>query len=130
MKQRKFEIYKDLIPIYKYGDKYLVKLINDIPNDGSLIQDSMVVLVKSDGTYNPEPIGGQKMMKWCGAYCIPITKEETDNVQKEVFSNFSLKSLQEIKQILTEPPLELIKRLLYIPPRFLEKYQGILVQKK
>jgi hypothetical protein len=121
MIQEKDKLIEDLVPIYKSEISFLVTLKIDIPDDGSFIKDSLILNIKSDGTYSPSPWSGQKTLKFGGGYYEPIPPEKRKEAQKKLFLDFSNTKLQEIRQLLIDPPIESIESLIYISTRLKKK---------
>ena len=121
MNIKKEKLIEDLIPIYKFGSEFLVTLKVDIPMDGKLIEDSLILKINTNGSFLEKPWSGQKIMKFNGGYYESIPIEQRKKTQKEIFSKYSIVQLQQIKQLLIDPPEESIKSLIYIPNRLSHK---------
>lgn len=122
MAKIKAELIKDLTPIYKFGNEFLVSLKTDIPLDGSIIEDCLILKINSDGTYSKKPWSGQKMLKFVGGYYKPVSTEERDETLKALLLyRFSNSAIEEILQLLQNPPEDSIQSLIYIPERLKNK---------
>ena len=120
MIKEKNKIIEDLIPIYRLGNKFFVILKIDIPIDGSLIEDSLLLEIETNGSYSSKPWSGQKILKFGGGF-ESIPPEKRHKAQKELFSDFSINKLQGIRQLLLDPPKESVESLIYIPTRLSNK---------
>jgi hypothetical protein len=107
------QISKELIPLYRRGNDILVGLTEDYPevvDDGLAL---MVNLVKKE--IIGQPFSGQRIVKH--GYWEAIKEDKRQQVLKQLFESFGSVRVNEIMDLLLNPPKESIQSLLWKPER-------------
>jgi hypothetical protein len=111
------EISRELIPLYKRGNDILVGLTEDY---STVVGDGLVVMVDLERKeIVGQPSSGQRIIKH--GYWEVIKENERQLVLKQLFESFGNVRVNEILDLLLNPPKESIQSLLWKSKRLQEK---------
>jgi hypothetical protein len=107
------EISKDIIPLYKNGNEILVGLEMDYPQ---VVNDGLVLLIDIENKkIIGQPWSGQKIIKH--GYWNAIEENERVPIIKEIYQAMGNLKINEIIDILLNPPKSSIESLAWKPER-------------
>lgn len=104
---------KEIIPLYRRFNDVLLGLTEDYPE---VADDGLVVMVDLDKRkIVGQPFSGQRIIKH--GYWDEIEENERQLVLKQVYESFGALRVNEIIDLLLNPPKESIQSLLWKPDR-------------
>jgi hypothetical protein len=108
------EISKILIPLYRRHNDILIGLSEDYPE---VVDDGLVVMINLENKkIIGQPSSGQRIVKH--GYWDVIEKDERQQVMKLLDESLEGSVLNEIIDLLINPPKDSIQSLLWKPERF------------
>ena len=107
------EISKEIIPLYRRHNDILIGLTEDY---STVVDDGLVVMIDLEKKeIIGQPTSGQRIIKH--GYWDAIEVNERQQVLKQVYESFGALRVNEIMDLLLNPPMESIESLLWKPER-------------
>jgi hypothetical protein len=107
------EISEEIIPLYRRFNDILIGLTEDYPE---VVDDGLVVMVDLDKKrIVGQPFSGQRIIKH--GYWDAIEGNEKQKVLEQIYESFGSLRVNEIIDLLLNPPMESIQSLLWKPDR-------------
>ena len=107
------EISKEIIPLYRRHNDILIGLTEDY---STVVDDGLVVMIDIEKKeIIGQPTSGQRIIKH--GYWDWIEINERQQVLKQVYESFGALRVNEIMDLLLNPPMESVQSLLWKPER-------------
>ena len=108
------EISNKIIPLYRRHNDILIGLAEDYPE---VVDDGLVVMINLENKkIIGQPYSGQRIVKH--GYWDVIEKDERQQVMKLLDESLEASVVNEIIDLLINPPMDSIQSLLWKPVRF------------